>query len=82
MTPYVKGDTANLIVRLREARDEARVRLSQTQEWIAYQRFGAPSETDADWTVAAQVEVLCSRLSEAADALERGPAQAEGAKDG
>jgi len=65
VTPYVEGDMANLVVRLRETRDAARARNAQAPRWLRAEPFGE------DWTVAAQVEVLCSRLTEAADALER-----------
>lgn len=75
-TPYIPGDLLNLITRLRETRDAARFRAMQSPASLRDQVIW---ERDPDeWTVAAQIEVLCSRLSEAAEALEGRSKQSKG----
>lgn len=67
--PYVAGSIPNLVARLREARDGARIRNRHAPNALrdAVLWDGDPVE----WNVAGQIEVLCSRLTEAIDLIEQ-----------
>lgn len=68
-TEYIAGDVGNLVTRLREARDAARMRAVNSDQAL---RDSVICSFDfMEHTVASQIELLCSRLSEAADALDR-----------
>lgn len=76
---YIADNTLNLIARLRHERDAARFRMTQASVLRDVVIFARDPD---EWTVGVQIEILCSRLSEAIEALEqRVSSQAPAAPD-
>lgn len=72
---FMADNTLNLIARLHHERDAARFRMTRTgvlRDVVIFERD--PDE----FTVAVQIEILCSHLSEAIEALEQHVSAAKG----